>query len=72
MAIRILKIDEVAARIGKKRASASTDMSRNPDALPPHFKLPGSRQPLWLEATVDAWLIAQAKKSNALPPGGQK
>ena len=72
MAVRILKIDDVAARVGKKRTSASTDMSRNPDALPPYFKLPGCRQPLWLEETVDAWLLAQAKKANALPQKGPR
>jgi len=69
---KILTIDQLAALLGKQRSSICTDITRNPAALPPYFKLPGSRRPLWLEMTVDAWLVAQARKANALPPGAKK
>lgn len=67
MDTRILDIDALAAKIGRKRTSISTDMVRNPAAVPPHFKLPGTKRPLWLHVTVDAWVLDQARRANALP-----
>ena len=67
MDTKILDIDALALRLGRKRASITTDMVRNPAAVPPHFKLPGTKRPLWLQATVDAWVIDQARRANALP-----
>mgnify|MGYP000875209024 CR=1 FL=1 len=69
---KVLTIDQLAAVLGKQRSSIATDITRNPLAIPPFFKLPGSRKPLWLEDTVDAWLIAQARRANALPVTGKK
>lgn len=69
---KVLNIDQLAVVLGKQRSSISTDITRNPHAIPPFFKLPGSRKPLWLEDTVDAWLLTQARKANALPVAAKK
>ena len=63
----IIDIDGLAVLLGRKRSSIATDMVRNPAAVPPHFKLPGTKRPLWLVVTVHAWLLSHAKRANAFP-----
>lgn len=65
--MRILQIGELAALLGKKVSSVRTDMVRRRESLPPWFKLPGSRKPLWLESTVQDFVLRQAQREGALP-----
>lgn len=62
-----LDIDELAKIIRRRPSSILSDLVRKPESLPPHFKAPGTRKPLWLPSTVENWLWEQARKSNALP-----
>ena len=62
-----LTLAEVAAIIGKTPATLRYDMCRHPERVPAHFKLPGSRTPLWLVATVEQFLAAQARRYGAEP-----
>lgn len=65
--IKILNCKEVAARLNKSEKTLSTEMVRRPTSLPPWFKLPQSKKPLWLESTVDQFVLDQARKAGALP-----
>lgn len=65
--MKTMNIEELAARIGKSPKTVRTDMVRRPDALPRWFKLPGARKPLWMESTVDQFLLEHAGLANALP-----
>lgn len=62
-----LDIEELGKIIKRRPSSISSDLVRNPESLPPHFKAPGTRKPLWLPTTVESWLWEQARKANALP-----
>ena len=70
--LKTLNIEELAAKIGKSPRTVRTDMVRRPEAIPRWFKLPGARRPLWLESTVDAFLLEQAGRADALPRQGGK
>lgn len=64
---KVLTAAQVAALIGKTKSSLHADMVRKPESLPPWFKLPKSRRPLWLESTVQQFLLSQAGQAGALP-----
>lgn len=64
---KTITIEELAERIGKSPRTVRTDMVRRPHAIPRWFKLPGARKPLWLESTVDEFLLEQAGQAGALP-----
>ncbi len=64
---KVLTAEKVAELIGKTKASLHADMVRRPESLPPWFKLPKSRRPLWLESTVEQFLLSQAGQARALP-----
>jgi len=70
--IKTLMIDEVAARLGKTKKTVHADMVRRPQSIPPWFKLPGSKKPFWLEATVDQFLLKQAARAGALPDDAKR
>jgi len=58
---------ELAARFGKSQKTLASDMVRRPESLPRWFKLPGSKKPIWLEETVDQFLLEQAEAAGAAP-----
>jgi hypothetical protein len=70
--VKTLTIEELAARIGKSPRTVRTDMVRRPDSIPVWFKLPGARKALWLESTVDSFILEQAGHADALPKQGVK
>ena len=70
--VKPIDIEELAKRLGKAKKTIRTDMVRRPESLPRWFKLPKSRKPLWLESTVDDFLLEQAARAGALPKGTQK
>lgn len=65
--MKTLTIRDLSPVLKKTEATIRSDMVRNPGSLPRWFKLPGSRRPLWLEATVEQFLQRQAAKAGALP-----
>lgn len=52
--MHVLTIEELSHVIKKSVWSIRADLRRNPEALPPLFKLPGSRRVLFKD--VDSWL----------------
>ncbi len=63
----VIDIEQLALIIRRARATISTEMTRNPTNLPPWFKLPGSRRPLWLRSTVYEFIQTAANHADALP-----
>lgn len=62
-----MTLDELARVLGKSPATLKSQMSRDPSSLPPSFKPPRSRIPLFYRPTVMKWLVAQAGLAGALP-----
>lgn len=54
--IELLDVSQIAALLRKTVPSIRSDASRNPLALPPRCRLPGSRRLLWRAEDVNAWL----------------
>lgn len=54
----LFDVTQIAALLRKTVPSVRSDASRNPSALPPRCKLPGSRRLLWRAEDVHAWLAS--------------
>lgn len=52
----LVTVEALAGRLHKAVASIRSDASRNPAALPPLCRLPGTKRLLWREEDVDQWL----------------
>ena len=69
-AITILRRKQVEARTGLSRSTIYAKMRRNPSRpsdYDPTFPKPvsvGAKAVGWIEAEIDAWLIAQIEKSR--------
>lgn len=69
-AITILRRKQVEARTGLSRSTIYAKMRRNPkrpNDYDPTFPKPvsvGAKAVGWIEAEIDAWLIAQIEKSR--------
>lgn len=61
----VLTVEQLAKFIHKTPASIRSDASRNPIALPPICRLPGSKRLLWLLDDVRQWMSACVDRSNA-------
>jgi hypothetical protein len=70
--MKILQKAEVAAILGLTEKTLSSQMARNPDSLPPWFKRPHGKRPLWFEQTVIAFLENCARDAGALPQTQKK
>ena len=76
-AITILRRKQVEARTGLSRSTIYAKMRRNPKRpsdYDPTFPKPvsvGAKAVGWIEAEIDAWLIAQIEKSRQASYGGQ-
>lgn len=76
-AITILRRKQVEARTGLSRSTIYAKMRRNPKRpsdYDPTFPTPvsvGAKAVGWIEAEIDAWLIAQIEKSRKALQGGQ-
>ena len=66
---KILKVEEVAAILRRSPKTVSKDMSANPERVPPPFRLPGSKTPLWYESGVYAWLEKVSGRDVEQPKG---
>ena len=65
--IEVYTINDLSSVMKKSPKTISSDMVRAPETLPPHFKMPNSRKPLWLKETVDNFIRVQAARAGALP-----
>lgn len=54
----LMTLDQLAALLQRPRDSLRNDRSRNPAALPPAIKLPGTRCLRWRRADVSQWLAS--------------
>jgi hypothetical protein len=67
-----ISIADLSQILKKSVSTLRADMVRAPQSLPPWFKLPGSRRPLWLASTVEDFLITNARAANALPADARR
>ena len=52
----LIDINELAALLQRSPETIRKDLTRNPAAVPPRTKLPGTRLLRWHAAAVDSWL----------------
>jgi hypothetical protein len=67
MSLETLDIYQLAQVLHKSVATLRSDLVRSPHSLPGCFRVPGSRRPLWLKETVEAFVLEHARRANALP-----
>lgn len=65
----LLTVDQLSIFIQKSVASIRSDVTRNPQALPPICRLPGTKRLLWRVEDVEMWL-AEHVVGNELPKSG--
>jgi hypothetical protein len=53
---------ELGKILGRSTKSIQMDRLRNPESLPPHFPIPGTRLLRWRRKDVIAWMDAIAKQ----------
>lgn len=54
----LLSVEQLSVCLHKSVASIRSDASRNPQALPPICRLPGTKRLLWRADDVESWLAA--------------
>jgi predicted DNA-binding transcriptional regulator AlpA len=52
----LLTAEQLSTFLQKSVASIRSDVTRNPQALPPICRLPGTKRLLWRVEDVEAWL----------------
>lgn len=52
----LITIEELSLLINKSVTSIRSDRTRNPKALPPICKLPGTKRLLWRIEDVESWI----------------
>ena len=71
----VLGYQELAILLHRSVGSLQADLCRKPDSLPPHVRVQGTRQPLWLLSTVLTWLSDREDRPEDAPrrrPGRPK
>lgn len=64
---KLLTIEELAEILQRPVNTIKNDLVKNPAALPPSIKLPGTRCRRWPEQGVDAWLEQLVAGQNPVP-----
>ncbi|MAB98755.1 MAG: hypothetical protein CMK71_11925 [Pseudomonadaceae bacterium] len=64
----LLTVDQLSAFLQKSVASIRSDVTRNPQALPPICRLPGTKRLLWRVEDVEAWLAEHVVGSALAKP----
>lgn len=59
-------VEQLAAFMHKSPASIRSDVSRNPEALPPICRLPGNKRLLWRWADIDAWVSQHVRHDHVI------
>lgn len=68
---KLLTIEELAEILQRPVNTIKNDLVKNPTALPPSVKLPGTRCRRWPEQKVEEWLetlITDQNPSEDMPP----
>ncbi len=55
--VNLVTATELAKVLGTTEKTIHSDMVRRPGSLPKWFKLPGAKKPLWLQETIDEFLL---------------
>lgn len=64
----LLTVDELSLCLHKSVASIRSDVTRNPQSLPPICRLPGTKRLLWRLEDVERWLgVHVAIQPQAVP-----
>lgn len=64
--LTVLTVEQLSLLLHKSPSSIRSDASRNPAALPPICRLPGSKRLLWLMKDVREWMSSCVDRSNSL------
>ena len=67
----LLTVDQLSACLQKSVASIRSDATRNPQALPPICRLPGTKRLLWRLEDVEAWLAQHVVGGEFATPGAE-
>ncbi|MBU4626341.1 DNA-binding protein [Pseudomonas sp. BF61] len=67
----LLTVDQLSAFLQKSAASIRSDVTRNPQALPPICRLPGTKRLLWRVEDVEAWLEEHVVGNEFAKSGGE-
>lgn len=72
----LIGIPELAARLNRAVATIRTQVTRQPEKLPPRFFIPGSSQVVWMLSEVLVWMTAgrdlQVTKLPVIDPAKQR
>jgi predicted DNA-binding transcriptional regulator AlpA len=60
----LIDIHELAALLQRAPETIRKDLTRNPAAVPPRVRLPGTRLLRWRAADVEAWLCAHLQRGT--------
>ena len=63
---QLIGIEQIAERIHRAVSTVRTQVSREPEKLPPRFLIHGSNQVVWMLRVVIDWMIQQ-QASSILP-----
>lgn len=64
----LLTVDQLSIYLQKSVASIRSDVTRNPLALPPICRLPGTKRLLWRVEDVEQWLAEHVVSADAIAP----
>lgn len=64
----LIGIPELAARLNRAVATIRTQVTRQPEKLPPRFFIPGSSQVVWMLSEVLVWMTAGRDLQVTKPP----
>ncbi|NMZ81838.1 DNA-binding protein [Pseudomonas mandelii] len=67
----LLTVDQLSVFLQKSVASIRSDVTRNPQALPPICRLPGTKRLLWRVEDVEAWLAKHVVGSEFVKSGAE-
>lgn len=62
----LLTVDQLSIYLQKSVASIRSDVTRNPLALPPICRLPGTKRLLWRVEDVEQWLAEHVVSVDAI------
>lgn len=60
----LLTVEELSQYLQKSASSIRSDVTRNPRALPPICRLPGTKRLLWRAQDVEQWIAEHVASSN--------
>lgn len=66
--VTVLTVEQLARLVHKSPSSIRSDVSRNPNSLPPICRLPGCKRLLWRLQDVDAWMASHVDRTTIASP----